>query len=443
MPQDYASQIRHPSASSSRTSATRAPKMNIPKYLWPILGASLAIIVLLTMVNGQRVDASVPTNHEEWLASEIPESTEKTSLPLKVRLKSGDTAASALTRMGFPFAEVARMTQASKRIYALKNVQIGHTFKRVDDDLGMHIYYDVNAEKRLHLSTNNKLETWHADMQPRHMATRQLRASGIIEDSLFAAAGKAGMDDRTSMNLVDIFGWDIDFARDLRKGDHFTVLYEERFDDTGKMIGSVILAAEFVNQGRSHQTIRYALANGNHEYFTPSGHSMRKTYLKSPVKYSRISSRFSSSRKHPVLGYTRAHRGVDYAASSGTPIRAVGNGRVVYAGRKGGYGRYVKIRHNNANHATAYAHLRRYGRGIKKGKRVKQGQIIGYVGMSGLATGPHLHFEFQVRGRAVNPLAVRHKPAKPVPKSELATFKKQANIWVRRIEKPMILATWG
>jgi len=184
-------------------------------------------------------------------------------------------------------------------------------------------------------------------------------------------------------------------------------------------------------------------ADGREEYFTPEGRSMRKTYLKSPVKYSRISSRFSGSRKHPVLGYTRAHRGVDYAAPSGTPIRAIGDGRVVFAGWKGGYGRYVKIQHNNRAHATAYAHMRRYGRGIRKGVRVKQGQIIGYVGQSGLATGPHLHFEFRSRGRAVNPLAVRHEPARPVPKSEMAEFRARADKLVQRLATPENDELWG
>ena len=183
----------------------------------------------------------------------------------------------------------------------------------------------------------------------------------------------------------------------------------------------MILAAEFINQGNVYNAVRYELANGSVEYFTPEGRSMRKTYLKSPVKFSRISSRFTRSRKHPVLGYNRAHRGVDYASASGTPIRAIGDGRVAYAARKGGYGRFVEIRHTNSAHSTAYAHLRSYGRGIKRGKRVKQGQIIGYVGMSGLATGPHLHFEFRIRGRAVNPLAVKHSPARPVPKKRDGT----------------------
>ncbi|MDQ6972793.1 MAG: M23 family metallopeptidase, partial [Mariprofundaceae bacterium] len=160
-------------------------------------------------------------------------------------------------------------------------------------------------------------------------------------------------------------------------------------------------------------------------------------------KFTRISSRFQLRRKHPVLGYTRAHRGVDYAAGSGTPIHAVGEGRVMFAGWKGGYGRFVLIQHLNSSHATAYGHMRRYGKGIRKGVRVRQGQVIGYVGMSGLATGPHLHFEFRVRGRAVNPLHIKRSPARPVPSAEMARFHAQAEQRLQAMTDEHIKLAWG
>jgi len=402
----------------------------------------LSMVLLVSLVfSGSRVDASVPITKEEWLEVHSLEKTVEHAVK-KVTLKSGDAAATALGKLGFPFAEVIQMSKASKGVYPLKNVRAGQTFSREDENTQIHVYYDVNAKQRLHLHLAEGEELWGAELQQRAVNSRQVRASGVIHDSLFAAALEAGIDERTTMNLIDIFGWDIDFSRDLRSGDRFSVLYEEQFDDEGGMHGSVILAAEFMNQSKSYKAIRYELANGNVEYFTPEGRSMRKTYLKSPVKFSRISSRFSTSRKHPVLGYTRAHRGVDYAASSGTPIRAIGDGRVVYAGRKGGYGRFVEIRHTNSAHSTAYAHLRRYGGGIKRGKRIKQGQIIGYVGMSGLATGPHLHFEFRVRGRAVNPLAVKHAPARPVPKKELAEFRDVTSNMLAQLSAPLIALVW-
>jgi murein DD-endopeptidase MepM/ murein hydrolase activator NlpD len=264
-----------------------------------------------------------------------------------------------------------------------------------------------------------------------------------VHGSLFGAAADAGLDQRTIMNLVDIFAWDIDFARDMRDGDTFHVLYEERFDDEGKPLDSRILAAEFTNQGKTYKAVRYKQLNGNVDYFSPDGKSMRKAYLRAPLKFSRISSRFKLKRKHPVLGYNRAHRGVDYAAASGTPIHAIGDGHIAYIGWKGGYGRFILIRHNNRNHSTAYAHMRRFARGMKKGKRVKQGQIIGYVGMSGLATGPHLHFEFRSRGRAVNPLTVKHPPAKPVLKTERIRFHEQTAPLLSRLKNSTSQPNWG
>lgn len=426
------------SRSKQRLSVRRP--VSVKPMMLGVAGFVAGAFMLTLLLVGNQVDAGVPVTKEEWLAAKLAEQAPG-SLSKKVILKQGDAAATALAELGFPFAEVIRMSQATKGIYSLKKVRAGHTFSREDEPSRTHVYYDVDVRERLHLYLSEG-EPWQAELQQRAVHTRQVRASGVIQDSLFAAAIGAGIDERTTMNLVDIFGWDVDFARDLRPGDSFSVLYEEQFDDQGRMHGSVILTAEFINQSKAYKAIRYELANGSVEYFTPKGRSMRKTYLKSPVKFSRISSRFSRSRKHPVLGYNRAHRGVDYASASGTPIRAIGDGRVVYAARKGGYGRFVEIRHTNSAHSTAYAHLRSYGRGIKRNKRVKQGQIIGYVGMSGLATGPHLHFEFRVRGRAVNPLAVKHSPARPVPKKEMAQFREVASNMHNQLSAPLVALVW-
>ena len=440
--QDFASNVGQKNARPSvlmRRASSRQP-LSVKPVMLAAAGFVAVVFMLTLLLVGNPVDASVPVTQEEWLAVSPLEQTENQSLK-KVILQPGDAAVSALGKLGFPFAEVIHMSRASKGVYSLKKVHAGRAFSRMDEDTRTHVYYEVDTTRRLHLFTTGG-EGWQAELQQRPVHSRQVRASGVIQDSLFAAAVGAGIDERTTMNLVDIFGWDVDFARDLRSGDSFSVLYEEQFDDEGRMHGSVILAAEFINQGETYKAIRYELTNGSVEYFTPEGRSMRKTYLKSPVKFSRISSRFSRSRKHPVLGYNRAHRGVDYASASGTPIRAIGDGRVAYAGRKGGYGRFVEIRHTNSAHSTAYAHLRSYGRGIKRNKRVKQGQIIGYVGMSGVATGPHLHFEFRIRGRAVNPLAVKRSPAKPVPKKETAEFKQVASNMLDQLSTPLVALAW-
>lgn len=407
-----------------------------------LLGAMGALLLALLLWPSAQDDmASVMTEREEWLVSEpVEKAVDKHQTTIV--LKAGDTAASALTRFGFPYAEIAKMSQAAAPIHTLRKVQIGHAFTRLDTVDSSHVYYVIDESHRLHLQNAALGGAWKAELETRPLASRQLVIEGLIEGSLFEAAGRAGLDDRATMNLVDIFGWDIDFARDMRDGDTFKVLLEEVYDAQGKYIDSNILAAEFINQGETYRAIRFEVSPGHVEYFSPDGHSMRKTYLKSPVKFSRISSRFSTSRKHPVLGYTRAHRGVDYAASSGTPIRAIGDGQVLYAGWKGGYGNFLLIRHTNAIHKTAYGHLLKFGRGIRKGVRVKQGQIVGYVGMTGLATGPHLHFEFRVHDRAVNPLSIKHDPANPVPESQMARFRAQAGKMMAQMDTGTMVAAW-
>jgi murein DD-endopeptidase MepM/ murein hydrolase activator NlpD len=254
-----------------------------------------------------------------------------------------------------------------------------------------------------------------------------------IENSLFLAGINAGMEQSLIMEVANIFGWDIDFALDIRSNDHFSVLYEEHFLDGEKLRNGPILAAEFTNQGRTFKAVRYTDSNENSNYYTPEGNSMRKAFLRTPVDFARISSHFNLKRKHPILNRIRAHKGTDYAAPTGTPIKAAGDGRVTWAGTKGGYGRTVKIQHGQS-YKTLYAHMSRYGKGIKNGVRVKQGQIIGYVGSSGLATGPHLHYEFYFNGEVRNPVSVNLPKAEAIAKTELANFKLQTQSIVATLQ---------
>ncbi|SMF59310.1 Membrane proteins related to metalloendopeptidases [Alteromonadaceae bacterium Bs31] len=245
--------------------------------------------------------------------------------------------------------------------------------------------------------------------------------AATIEDSLFAAGKEAHLDDRLVMELAGIFGWDIDFVLDIRGGDSFKVLFEESFLDGDKIGNGNILAAEFTNRGKTFRAVRYEDSNGHVQYYTPSGDTMRKEFLRSPIDFARVSSHFNLRRKHPVLNTIRAHKGTDYAASHGTPIKAAGDGKVSYAGKKGGYGNVVIIQHGQT-YKTLYAHISKFRKGIRKGARVKQGQTIAYVGSTGLATGPHLHYEFYVNGAVRNPLTVKLPKAQAVPKDELQRF---------------------
>lgn len=245
--------------------------------------------------------------------------------------------------------------------------------------------------------------------------------SGVITESLFLAGKEAQLDDRLVMELASIFGWDIDFVLDIRQGDSFKVAYEESYIDGEKIGNGNIVAAEFTNQNKTYRAVRYEDANGNVQYYTPAGDTMRKEFLRTPIEFARISSPFNLKRKHPVLNKIRAHKGTDYAAARGTPIKAAGDGKVIFAGRKGGYGNVVIIQHGQT-YKTLYAHISKFRKGIRAGARVKQGQTIAYVGSTGLATGPHLHYEFYVNGSVRNPVTVKLPKAKAIAKAELPRF---------------------
>lgn len=241
---------------------------------------------------------------------------------------------------------------------------------------------------------------------------RLQHAHAEIETSLFQAAAEADMPDRLIMELVNIFRWDIDFVYNIRRGDRFTVVYETFHKNGNRVSTGNIVAAEFINQGQVHRAARYTSPEGETAYFAPDGTSMRKAFLRAPVEFSRISSRFGK-RRHPISQKIRNHTGVDYAARKGTPIQSTGDGRIVSRGRNGGYGNMIVIEHAG-RYSTAYAHMSRFAGGVRVGSPVEQGQTIGYVGSTGYSTGPHLHYEFRVDGRHRNPLAIEFPSVEPV-----------------------------
>ncbi len=247
------------------------------------------------------------------------------------------------------------------------------------------------------------------------------RRRGLITSSLFEAADEAGISDQTALEVANIFGWDVDFVLDIRAGDSFIVVYEQLWQDGEFVRDGDIIAAEFVNDGRVYRALRYTLPDGHAEYFTPDGRSLRKTFLRAPVEFSRISSRFNPRRRHPVLNTIRAHKGVDYAAPSGTPVRAAGDGRIHFRGRQGGYGNAIVIEHGGGI-STLYGHLSRFAKGAAQGQRVRQGQVVGYVGRTGLASGPHLHYEYRVHGVHRNPQTVKLGDARPIAEESRADF---------------------
>ncbi|MBS0367559.1 MAG: M23 family metallopeptidase [Proteobacteria bacterium] len=267
------------------------------------------------------------------------------------------------------------------------------------------------------------------------LETRTRTVHGVIDHSLFEAVAAAGANDQTALALADIFGYDIDFVLDVQPGDAFAVTYQEIWRDGAYVKDGPIQAAQFVNQGHEYRAVRYADPSGAAHYYTPDGRSLHKAFLRAPVDFTRVSSRFNSARHHPILNLIRAHKGTDYAAPIGTPVHAAGDGKVRFAGRMGGYGNVVQLEH--AGHiTTVYGHLSRFARGIRVGAHVDQGAVIAYVGMTGLATGPHLHYEYRINGVARNPQTVVLPGATPIEARWRADFLAKAAPLLATLDGP-------
>ncbi len=350
------------------------------------------------------------------------------------QVNNGDTLSTLFKKAGFSDRVMYKVIAGHKSNKKLASIYPGETLSFSKDSNG-----DLNSVKL----QRNRLESFVITMQDDGKFTSETvtlipevqlaYAEGEINSSLFLAGQKAGLKQSMIMELANIFGWDIDFILDIRNGDSFSLIYEELYLDGEKINNGKIIAATFTNQNRELKAVLYKDKNGAQNYFTPDGYSMRKAFLRTPIDFARISSHFNLRRKHPVLHTIRAHKGTDYAAGRGTPIKATGDGKVVHAGRKGGYGKAVVIQHGQ-KFSTLYAHMSKYAKGVKSGARVKQGQIIGYVGSTGLASGPHLHYEFKVNGVQKNSIKVKLPHAKPVHKSEMPEFKKQTELYLSQLE---------
>ena len=256
--------------------------------------------------------------------------------------------------------------------------------------------------------------------------------SGVIKSSLFAATDGANVPDSVAIQIAEIFASDIDFHRDLRKEDRFKVVYELRYSNGEPTGAGRVLAVEFINKRKIYQAVYFEANDKERGYYTPDGKNLRRAFLRSPLKFSRISSGFTRSRYHPVLKKWRAHKGVDYAARRGTPVRATANGTVATKTRQRGYGKLIVLKHRG-RYSTAYAHLSNFAKGLRKGKRVNQGDIIGYVGSTGLATGPHLHYEFRINGVQRNPLSVVMPAAIPLAAKNVPAFNKNTKPLMTRL----------
>ena len=285
------------------------------------------------------------------------------------------------------------------------------------------------------LSVTRADQGFSANIVENPLEMHEQKLSGVVDSSLYLAVNDAGGTDRLAVSLADVFKYDIDFVNAVQPGDRFVVAHEQQWQDGEFVRDGDILAAEFVNQGRTYRAVRYIAPDGRMDYYTPDGRPVRKAFLRYPVDYGRISSGFSSARRHPVLNRVRAHKGIDFAAPTGTPIKAAGSGRVVSRGRNGGYGNAVVLAHSNGV-TTLYGHMSRFAKGLSVGSRVQQGQVIGYVGMTGLASGPHVHYEYRVNGVHKNPAKVTIPKADPIPANLMDDFQKQTAPLLARLHAP-------
>ena len=410
------------------------PTGRFPRLRWPSaafwLQAGACAVVAWSLLHGSLTPA--PPRPPQPRPAGRAASPRPPTLPRRRRRRAPDPAPAALDR-------------AAVDVVVARNDTLDHIFRRLKLNLadlaslrslphvrealdslkpGESLHFEHKdgslyaLERRLNESQTLKVSRdpdagLKADVLQNPLEMRMRTVRGVIDSSLFEAVEAAGAHDQTAVALADIFGWDVDFVLDVRQGDAFVVTYPEIYRDGVYVRDGPIQAAEFVNNGRDFRAVRYTDPDGGSHYYTPEGKSLHKAFLRAPVEFTRVSSRFNSARYHPILNLIRAHKGVDYAAPMGTPVRAAGDGRIRFAGRKGGYGNVVEIEHSSSV-VTVYGHLSRFARGTRVGAHVTQGVVIAYVGMTGLATGPHLHYEYRVNGVFKNPQTVALPGASPI-----------------------------
>ena len=355
-------------------------------------------------------------------------------LAKSVVVANGDTLSTVFAKVGLSPAVMHAVLASSPDAKQLSRLKIGQTleFQLTEQGELASLRSKLTSLETLVLEQTPKGYVFKKEQVKPEVSTAYAR--GEIDSSLFLAAKRAGLSHNLTMDLANVFGYDIDFALDIRKGDSFEVIYEEKTVEGQRVGTGNILAARFTNRGKTYSAVRYTSKDGTTSYYNADGTSMRKAFIRTPVDFARISSRFSNGRKHPILNKIRAHKGVDYAAPHGTPIKSAGDGKVLLAGRKGGYGNTVIIQHGQ-RYRTLYAHMQGFAKGVRNGSTVKQGQIIGYIGTTGLSTGPHLHYEFQVDGVHVDPLGLKLPMADPIAKSEMPRFMQQSQPLMARMDE--------
>ncbi|HAY44696.1 MAG TPA: hypothetical protein DCY55_00205 [Gammaproteobacteria bacterium] len=424
----------------------------VRKHHWLAAGSLLAFIAWLATSSTASVNPSLDQQQEASASNVAPPAPALQAEPgkwISHTIKRNETLGIIFEKYGFD-ANVPLEVTGLKEGERLKNIRVGKQirFHISDNDELDQISYPIDALTDFKVQISG-LDSRNADSvelsekKPKYRFTEQTKpyeteevyVAGSINSSLYEAAEQSGVPIPVIMQMVDVFGWDIDFAVALREGDSFRLIYEE-FNLAGERLDNGnIVAAQFINRGEVYQAFHFIDSEGNANYYTPEGESMRGTFLRTPVEFSRISSRFSKNRFHPILKKWRSHKGVDYAASNGTPIRATADGTIKQVGNNGGYGKTVIISHAG-RFSTLYAHMSGFKKGVRSGSSIKQGETIGYVGSTGLATGPHLHYEFRVDDTHRDPLSYKFPKASPVPENDRQAFESHVTIVSAKLEAP-------
>lgn len=352
---------------------------------------------------------------------------------ITVSIKKGDSLSKIFNRLGLPHSDAIALASVNN-MKSLNYLNVGEMLeiKTTPDNKFSGLKYRINRIKTIEINRNEagELISTTEELEPK---TRIRDVTAPIQGNLFSTADNLNISSRVISKLSAIFRWDIDFARDIKEGDRFSLIYEEQYINNELVLTGDIVAAEFIINGSVTRAIRHKDEDGNAHYYTPEGKSLRKAFLRNPIRFAKVTSGFTKRRYHPVLKKWRAHKGVDYAAPKGTPIMATADGVISHIGRKGAYGKAIVINHGKS-YSSLYGHMKGFKKDLKNGARVKQGQIIGYVGSTGLATGPHLHYEFRIDGKHVDPLAVDLPKALPIDSEELNEFIAASEKWIRRLD---------
>ncbi|WP_288344519.1 peptidoglycan DD-metalloendopeptidase family protein [Pseudoalteromonas sp.] len=381
---------------------------------------------------GKRYELQVKVDDNEKL-TELNSEQAAAKLPeyelVDHEVRNGDNLALIFKRAGFSAQTLHKLVNTNAETRKLTKIHPGEilSFATAEDGSLAQLRYVISKTDTLYVTLNDE-GNYDTSIDSKEIETLSKSAGGEITNSFWTSGIAAGLSERQIMNFADIFGWDVDFANDIRKGDQFGLIYEAHYVD-GEYIGDgKIIAAEFINQGERYTAIRHT--DGN--FYTPEGRSMKKAFLRAPVNFKYISSSFNPRRLHPVTKTVKPHNGIDYAARTGTPVVSSGNGKVIKAGYSKYNGNYVFISHGT-QYVTKYLHLDK--KMVKTGQKVKQGQKIGTVGATGRVTGPHLHYEFLVNGVHRNPKTVKLPKSEPLPRDELAKFKPIADNFLAQLQR--------